>query len=93
MILPDNTSFEPKICAEENSVRLYIYSVSCPRGCRPLPPGTKYGIKKFEPKIYAEENLVRLYIYSVSALFLPGLSPLTPRYKIWIKKFRTKNSR
>jgi len=85
--------FEPKICAEENLVKLYIYSVSCPRGCRPLPPTLKYGFKNFEPKIYAEENSVGLYIYSVSVEFLPGLSPLTPRYKIWILKFRTKNLR
>jgi len=62
--------FEPKFYTEENSVRLYIYSVSCPRGCRPLPPGTKYGLKKFEPKFYTEENSVRLYIYSVSVEFL-----------------------
>jgi len=35
--------FEPKISPEENSVRLYVYSVSNPRGCRPLPPTLKYG--------------------------------------------------
>jgi len=50
-------------------VKLYIYLVLSPRGCRPLPPGTKYELKKIEPKIYAEENLVKLYIYSVSVEF------------------------
>jgi len=83
-VLPDNTGFLPKICAEESLVRLYIYLVIYSRGYHPLPPGTKYGFRNFEPKIYAEESLVRLYIYSVSVVFLPGLSPLTPRYKIWI---------
>jgi len=79
-------NFEPKFCTEENSVKLYIYSVSVVflPGLPPLPPGTKYGLKKFEPKIWAEENLVRLYIYLVSVVFPPGLPPLTPSYKIWI---------
>jgi len=42
-VLPDNTDFEPNISGKENSVKLYIYSVSNPRGCRPLPPTLKYG--------------------------------------------------
>jgi len=65
-------------------VGLYIYSVSDEflPGLPPLPPGTKYAIKKFEPKFSAEESSVRLYIYSVSIVFSPGLPPLAPNFKI-----------
>ena len=59
--LPPGTKYsfkksEPKFYTEENSVRLYIYSVSCPRGCRPFPQLQNMGLKNWNQK-FALKNI------------------------------------